>query len=252
MAEQKELLSSKKRKEIEDLIYKVFDTVDTTKTNSDYYRELFSKMSNNEFYHFLERRLPFRFHQEVFKIEPKMYQIVDAFKILNKPLLEKVNLAHIYRNKDGVPVQSKECLVIYIHLKRMKQLLNKKTNIALNIEKRDMKTGLLVGEDKGGKETDREFESLAAFGLDYTIDEFSRPRGDALKSAAEMSAVIMNKGFVSEKDFNVEKDDSLGKNILNVYLLGANIYSNLVDINYMTPYTAKNRKKVVERVNSNL
>ena len=148
MAEQKELLSSKKRKEIEDLIYKVFDTVDTTKTNSDYYRELFSKMSNNEFYHFLERRLPFRFHQEVFKIEPKMYQIVDAFKILNKPLLEKVNLAHIYRNKDGVPVQSKECLVIYIHLKRMKQLLNKKTNIALNIEKRDMKTGLLVGEDK--------------------------------------------------------------------------------------------------------
>ena len=42
MAEQKELLSSKKRKEIEDLIYKVFDTVDTTKTNSDYYRELFS------------------------------------------------------------------------------------------------------------------------------------------------------------------------------------------------------------------
>lgn len=252
MAEQKELLSSKKRKEIEDLIYKVFDTVDTTKTNSDYYRELFSKMNNNEFYHFLERRLPFRFHQEVFKIEPKMYQIVDAFKILNKPLLEKVNLAHIYRNKDGVPVQSKECLVIYIHLKRMKQLLNKKTNIALNIEKRDMKTGLLVGEDKGGKETDREFESLAAFGLDYTIDEFSRPRGDALKSAAEMSAVIMNKGFVSEKDFNVEKDDSLGKNILNVYLLGANIYSNLVDINYMTPYTAKNRKKAVERINSNL
>lgn len=252
MAEQKELLSSKKRKEIEDLIYKVFDTVDTTKTNSDYYRELFSKMSNNEFYYFLERRLPFRFHQEVFKIEPKMYQIVDAFKILNKPLLEKVNMCHIYRNKDGVPVQSKECLVIYIHLKRMKQLLNKKTNIALNIEKRDMKTGLLVGEDKGGKETDREFESLAAFGLDYTIDEFSRPRGDALKSAAEMSAVIMNKGFVSEKDFNVEKDDSLGKNILNVYLLGANIYSNLVDINYMTPYTAKNRKKAVERVNSNL
>ena len=252
MAEQKELLSSKKRKEIEDLIYKVFDTVDTTKTNSDYYRELFSKMTNSEFYHFLERRLPFRFHQEVFKIEPKMYQIVDAFKILNKPLLEKVNLAHIYRNKDGVPVQSKECLVIYIHLKRMKQLLNKKTNIALNIEKRDMKTGLLVGEDKGGKETDREFESLAAFGLDYTIDEFSRPRGDALKSAAEMSAVIMNKGFVSEKDFNIEKDDSLGKNILNVYLLGANIYSNLVDINYMTPYTAKNRKKAVERVNSNL
>lgn len=241
-------IDNKKREEVEKLIYKIFDTIDPSKTNSDYYREIFSKMNNEEFYKFMERRLPFRFHQEVFKIEPKMYQIVDAFKILNKPLLEKLNLPHIYINRDGVPVQSQECMVIYIHIKRLKQLLAKKTNIALNTEKRDMKTGLLIGEDKGGKETDREFESLAAFGLDYTIDEFSRVRADSLKAAAQMNNIIMDKGYVNNNDIKITKDDSLGKNMLNVYLIGANIHSNLIDVDYMTPYTAKNKQSQIERL----
>lgn len=241
-------IDNKKREEVEKLIYKIFDTIDPSKTNSDYYREIFSKMNNEEFYKFMERRLPFRFHQEVFKIEPKMYQIVDAFKILNKPLLEKLNLPHIYINRDGVPVQSQECMVIYIHIKRLKQLLAKKTNIALNTEKRDMKTGLLIGDDKGGKETDREFESLAAFGLDYTIDEFSRVRADSLKAAAQMNNIIMDKGYVDNNDIKITKDDSLGKNMLNVYLIGANIHSNLIDVDYMTPYTARNKQSQIERL----
>lgn len=243
-----DLISTQKRKEIENIIYKTFDAADKTHTNSDYYRELFSSMNNNEFYHFLERRLPFRFHQEAFKVEPTMSDITEAFNILDKPLIERVNLAHVYKNKDGVPVQSQECLVIYIHLKRMKQILTKKNHIAINTDQRDMKTGLLTGHDKGGKETDREFESLGAFGLDYTMDEFARVRADALRASAVMSNIILDKGFISEKDFTVDKDDSLGKNLLNVYLLGANIHSNLVDIDYMTPYTARNKQRQIERL----
>lgn len=243
-----DLISSAKRKEIEDLVYQVYDEVDHTHTNSDYYRNLFSSMTDNEFYNFLKRRLPFRFHQEAFKIEPTMTDAVNAFKVLNKPLIEKVNLRHVYTNKDDIPVQSQECLVIYIHLKRMKQILTGKTHIAINTDKRDMKTGLLTGHDKGGKETDREFESLAAFGLEYTMDEFARPRADALRAGAAMSNIIMDKGFVSDKDFTVDKDDSLAKNMLNVYLIGANIHSNLVDVDYMTPHTAKNKQRQIERL----
>ena len=237
----------KQREEAETLIYQVLDAADVTKTNSDYYRKLFANMSDDDFMNFCKRRLPFRFHQEVFKIEPKMYEIIEAFKILNKPLFEKVKLPYIYTNRDGVPVESQECLVIYIHLKRMKQMLTKKNNTAMNIEKRDMKTGLLLGEDKGGKETDREFESLATMGLEYTMDEFSRPKADAMGAISQMSNTIMAKGFVSDSDIQVAKDDSIGKNLLNVYLIGAHIHSNLVDIDYMTPITAKDKHRVIER-----
>jgi hypothetical protein len=241
-------ITTAQREEAEALIYKVFDTMDKTHTNSDYYRKLFANMSDEQFYNFCKRRLPFRYHEEVFKNEPKMYDIIDAFKVLNKPLLEHVKMPHVYVNKDGVPVESKECLVIYIHLKRMKQFLTKKNSTAINIDKRDMKTGLLTSDDKGGKETDREFESLATMGLEYTMDEFARPKADAMGAMAQMSNTIMSKGYVSEKDINVAKDDSIGKNLLNVYLIGANIHSNLVDIDYMTPYTAKNKQQKIERV----
>ena len=166
---------------------------------------------------------------------------------LNKPLLEKVKLPYVYVNKKGEPVETMECLVIYIHLKRMKQMLTKKNSTAINIEKRDMKTGLLTGQDKGGKETDREFESLAVMGLDYTMDEFARPKADAMGAMAQMSNIILSKGYVSDKDITVAKDDSLGKNLLNVYLIGAHLHSNLVDIDYMTPYTAKNKQRQIER-----
>ena len=237
----------KQREEAEALIYQVLDAADVTKTNSDYYRKIFANMSDDDFINFCKRRLPFRFHQEVFKIEPKMYEIIEAFKILNKPLFEKVKLPYIYTNRDGIPVESQECLVIYIHLKRMKQMLTKKNNTAMNIEKRDMKTGLLLGEDKGGKETDREFESLATMGLEYTMDEFSRPKADAMAAITQMSNTIMAKGFVSDSDIQVAKDDSIGKNLLNVYLIGAHIHSNLVDIDYMTPFTAKDKHRVIER-----
>lgn len=238
---------TKQRQEAEALIYKTFDAVDKTHTNSDYYRKLFANMDDQQFEDFCKRRLPFRFHQDLFKVEPKMYEIFDAFKVLNKPLLEKVKLPYVFTNKDGEPVETQEALVIYIHLKRMKQFLTKKNNTAINIEKRDMKTGLLVGEDKGGKETDREFESLAVMGLEYTMDEFARAKGDAMGAMAQMSNTIMSKGFVSDKDLQIAKDDSIGKNLLNVYFIGAHIHSNLVDIDYMTPYTSKMKKQQIER-----
>lgn len=242
-----ELITNQQRDEAETLIYKLLDKVDPTHTNSDYYREIFSKMNNNQFYNFFTRRLPLRFHFEVFKVEPKMENIVEAFKIMNKPLMEKVNMPHVYKSEDGIPIQSEECLVMYLHIKRMQQIVAKKSHVSLNTEKRDMKTGMLSGEDKSAKETDREFEALAAYGLDYTMDEFARVRADSMRAAAEMNSIILAKGTVSEKDFTVAKDDNIAKNTLNVYLLGSNIYSNLVDINYMTPHTSSNRQRKIDR-----
>ena len=241
-------INNKTRGTIESLVYSVFDTIDPSKTNSDYYRQMFAKMDNKQFAKFLERRLPFRFHEQVFKIEPKMYQITDAFKLLNKPLFEKVNLPHVYKNKDGSPVQSKECMVIYLHIKRMKQMLSKKNNASMRTEKRDVRTGLLTNEDKAAKETDREFEALASYGLQYTMDEFRTVKADAMEATTEMTSAILDKGSVSEQDYEVKKNDSLGRNMLNVYLLGAHIKSNLVGIDYMTPYTVENRKKKIERM----
>ena len=240
-------ITKQQRLEAEKLIYDVLDKVDQTHTNSDYYRKLFSKMSDDQFYKFFQRRLPLRFHEDAFKINPKMYDIIDGFKILKKPLLEKVNFPHVYTNADGKAVQSKECFVGYIHIKRMKQMLSKKNNASMHVEKRDIRTGRLMQEDKAAQETDRDFESLASFGLADTLDEFRSVKADAMQASSEMIATIADKGSVSQKDYVVTRSDGLARNMLNVYLLGAGIHSNLVDNDYMTPYTAENRTRRVHR-----
>lgn len=239
---------TKQRKEAEELIYRVFDAVDKTHSNSDYYKKIFANMSDEDFMKFCKRRLPFRFHEEIFKVEPKMYDIFAAFKILNKPLLEKVKLPYVYKNKNGVPVETKECLVLYLHLKRMKQMLTKKNNTAIDINKRDMKTGQLTSSDKGGKETDKEFESLANMGLEYTMDEFARPKADAIEAMNQMSNTILSKGYVSDSDLDMPRDDSIAKNLMATYLIGAGLHSNLVDVDYMTPYTSKNKQQKIQRM----
>ena len=157
-------------------------------------------------------------------------------------------MPHVYTDNNGNPVESKEALVIYINIKRMKQMNTKKTTNAINIDKRDYKTGLLTSEDRGGKETGREFETLAIAGLENIMDEFARPKADAMSAMSQMSNEILAKGKVAYKDLQVSKYDSLGKNALNVYLMGAHIHSNLIDVNYMTPYTAKNKQQNIERI----
>lgn len=246
MAEEK--LSTSQRNKIEQIIYDTFDSVDPTHANSDYYKEIFSKMSNDQFYKFLQRRLPFRMHISTFKVEPSMKQIFKAFKVLKKPLIEKVNLNYKFKNKDGVPINTKECLVGYINIKRMKQFLTKKNSVALEIGQRDMKTGLLLNEDKGGKESDREFESLAAYDLNFAMDEFSTIRADAMKAKNEAYNLITTNGILHYDDVTVDKDDSISKNLLSSMLIGANIYSNIVDEDYYTPLTLKNKQaRNVER-----
>lgn len=248
MAGQNQLVTDKKRAEVEKFIYDVLDAADVTHTNSDYYKALFANMDNNQFYRFFQKRMPIRFHQSAFKVEPKMYEIVNAFKIMGVPLFEEVNLPYLYRDtKTGSPVRSKECLVVYLHIKRMKQMISKKNSTAIEIADRDMKSGLLINKDKGGKESDFEFATLAINGLDHTIDEFARVRADSMKSKEEMYNIIATKGEISEGEICPEKDESLAAKMLYTYLLGANVISNVSGAEndgYLTPYTIKKRNKI--------
>lgn len=239
MAEAK--CTNAQRNQIEQMVYSVYDAIDPTKTNSNHYKELFATMSNQQFYEFIKKRLPFRTHIKAFHQEPDMTKIFAAFRILKKPLIEKVNLNYKYKNEKGEAVQSKECLVGYINFKRMKQFVTKKNATALEISQRDMKTGLLLNEDKGGTTSDRELESLAVHNLDNSIWEFSTVKADAMRAKAETYNLISTNGIVHTDDVKVAKDDSIAKNLISAMLIGCNLYSNMVNEDYYTPMTMKDR-----------
>ena len=241
-------LTKKQRQDIEALILEVFYTIDKSNTNTDHYKKLFAKMTDDQFYKFISAKFPYRFHEKPFVTEPSMHECRVALeKIGKEPLYCKVNLPYLYTNKDGVPVNTRETLVVWIPLKKVKQFLTKKNSMSIDISTRDMKTGLLTGVDKNGKTSDREMESLALAGLDATINEYSKYRADSMNAKNELYNLININGTVTQKEVPVDIDDSLSKNLLNTYLIGSGFNSNLINQGYYLPYTIKNKQKKIER-----
>ena len=235
------------RKKAEALIYKFFDAIDPTKANSAFYKEMFSKMSDEQFKKFCERRLPFRLQTKAFEAETNPDKCIKGLKAIGVPTLEKVTLPSVYTNKDGIPVTSNnEALVGYLNLKRLKQLATKKSGYNTNIDVRNPKTGQIVGNAKG-VESDRELESLVLQNMDATIAEFSHAKGDDMEAKNKMYNQINTTGQVSLKDLKSDKSDQVARTTVDVYLIGSGIMTNLIEEDYMTPYTLSMKKKRIEK-----
>ena len=79
------------------------------------------------------------------------------------------------------------------------------------------------------------------------MKEFSRSRADSMNDKSVMNNTINNLGQVSLKDLPDDPTDSLSKNLTSTYFIGAQLYTNLVNEDYMTPYTMSLKQKRVER-----
>lgn len=240
-------LSKNKIREIKDFIYKGFMILDKSGTNTEYYKNLLENMTDDEFVKFISKKYPFKFQLKQSVTEPKMADIVKACKYTGVPLLEEIYLPYYYKNSKGEPVKTAKCMVGYQHIKKVQQIVTKKSKWSTSVDNRDMKTGRLLGDDKGTAISDREFEGLATLGLYNTMYEFAKPKGDALKAKAAMNNAISTKGYVTQDDIPNDLDDSLSRNYLNVCLTSALFETNLVDQDGYTQYTLKEKQRRVER-----
>ena len=138
-------------------------------------------------------------------------------------------------------------MVLYIHIKKMKQFITKKNSTPSGIDTRDMKSGLLVSFDKGGKTSDREMEALAVMGLDKTMDEMSTWRADYMDAKATAYQTINTLGRISQSEVPIDEADSISKNTLNAYMVSSLINTNILNTDYLLPKTLANRKAKVVR-----
>ena len=229
------------RKRCEERIYKAMKIVDPTGQNTEYYKRKFAQMNDKEFYDFFNQDFPLKFQTKVFEIDPKITQIMDMLKFLGVPILEKVSMPFMYTNKNGEPVTTQPVLVVYLPIKRLKQMVQKKTGYSVNISKRDYRTGLLIDTDKNGNSTDREFESLVVMGFDQTLKELASVRADAMNAKNQAYQQVNNNGMLTMKDVDISNDDSIARNLISAYLLGAHLKTNLVLENDFLPRTLKKK-----------
>lgn len=236
-----------KRKSVEGIVYSVMDSLDPTGQNSQFYKDKFAKMNDTQFMQFFKQDFPLKFQTKLFEIEPTMQQISDTLDMIKVPMTEVMNEPFEYRRPDGKPVRSEEALIIYCPIRKTKQFLAKKNSMSTNISKRDMKSGLLQDVDKNGNTSDREMESLGVMGLDATMKELATYRADSMDAKGEFYAEINTTGMVRQSDVEVKTSDSLARNELNVYFLGAGLNSNLINEGDYLQYTLSGKERKTER-----
>lgn len=235
------------RRKAEELWIKILNILDPSHTNSNYYKKVFAEMSDAQFSAWLKKKFPLKFHFRPFEIEPDLDVCIKALDVMGVPLLEPVAMPWVYENSDGKPVYSKPAFVGYTHLKKLKQFGTKKNHLPISNDNVDMKSGLLLGEDKGARESDREFEALQVMGLSYTAKEFSTFKADALGAKDQAYGAINSIGDVYQQDIVFRQDDSLARNMISSYMIGSHLMTNLVINDYMTPATVQGRHSKVTR-----
>lgn len=230
-------ISKTQRKQMEDLIYKVFSALDPSGVNTDKYKSMFSGLSDQEFEKFFDK---FFKSDDYFILDVVDYErdltidhIEKAAAIMNVPLFERVIMPHVNMDKDNPVVTQYEVPVGYVHKKRTQQTVTKKNTTSTEIAVRSALTGQVTGKDKNARDSDSENFSLTTLGANNILRELLGPRADDMVMKSEMYASIAQKGFVSLDTLTNDVSNKITLNALDAYLIGMGLKSDLVTDGYV-------------------
>ena len=223
-----------RRKVFMDYLDSILNTLDPSGANSKLYHEKFDKMSDNQFDSYIKRFFEDdkqNFYLEIVEYERDltMENINACADMMGVPLYERIALPYLTGDKENVLVSKSEVPVGYIHEKRMPQTLMKKSAASIKIEKRNPKTGQVVGEDKNARNSDSEVYSLATLGAMNALKEFMSARADDMKAKNEMYAAIAKNGYVSLEELSDDPKDKVALSTFDVYFLMQGLRTNMVD-----------------------
>ena len=224
---------------MEKLIYGVFDRLDPSGINTDFYKSFFSKMTDKEFNSFFDNFFKDKDAYLTWNIEPykndmTIENIEKAAAFLDVPLFEHVVFPYGCEDKDHPIVTPYPVPVGYIHEKRVQQTAIKKNKTSIEITSRDAKTNQVVNQDKNGRESIDENYAMMTYGAKNSIKEFMSFRADdsVMKEAAYSK--IRDDGYVSLKDLPDHIENKSSLMMLDTYLISMGIKTDLVTNGYLT------------------
>lgn len=227
-------ISAATRKKMESIIYAVFDKLDRTGLNTGKYRNMFRSMNDKQFSEYMDKflnnfDLNFRLEVIPHKNEPSFKDIEDAAKLINMPLEE-----YVFWNDntvDGKPIRTPNKVPVgYVHMKRLEQMVSKKTGQSFDLKERNAITNQVTGGSKTARNSDVESYALLLEENDQVLKEILGPRADNAGQKRAMYNTIARDGFVRMEDIR-GNDSVFEKSVLNAfdaYLLGAGIKSDLI------------------------
>lgn len=233
-------INLKNRKKAENLVYEIMDILDSSGTNKNRYKKLFSTMSDSKFENFMrcmfdDDNMNFTLEIKEFEREVTIEMIEKAAKHLNIPLEETVVLPHISKSQDNPIVTKEKCIVGYHIEKRMEQTNTKKNSTSTHIDERSATTGQVVGHDKNGRSSDQENVALTLIGANNVLKELNGFRADGLQRKNFAYAQIAKTGYCSleEVEASAGIEDRLALETVDVYYKTMGIQTDLVTPDYL-------------------
>ena len=228
------VITKAKRKEAEDHIFKVFSTLDSSGKNTAKYKNMFKAMSDEQFAKYMTQFFKDdnqNFYLEIlpWENEPKLKDIEKAAKIVNLEL-HKYIYTRDHGNKDN-PIRTRYRVPFgYIHIKRLQQILTKKTGFTTDINQRNALTNQLSGDAAVGRIADEETIALATIdGTDNILKELLGARADNRDKRIKMYQNIQRDGYVNNSELEGDVRTQGTLNYLDVVLTGAGFRTDLVN-----------------------
>lgn len=238
------ILSHKARVKMENLIYGVFDRLDPTKTNTDFYRSFFSKMTDNEFDKFFDEFIKdpnayLNLDIATFEHDLSMDGIEKCAKFMGVPLYEHVVMPFYSEDKDNPIVTPYPVPVGFIHEKRVQQTAIKKNSTSIDITMRDAKTNQVINNDKNARESIEENYAMMTYGAVDGVKEFMSFRADDNVMKEEAYSKIRRDGYVSMKELPDDISNKAAVNTFDTYMIGMGLKTDIVTEGYLVNKTLK-------------
>lgn len=229
-----------KRKDAEAILYKVMDALDPTGTNTAWYRELFSTMSDKKFKDlmmdmFNDFNLNFILQIKDFERELTLEHCESAAKVLNIPLEEHLIIPFANMDKEHPVVTKYPVIVGYHNEGRTQQTNAKKNSTSIHNTQRSAITGQVVGDDKNGRSSDQENVALSLLGATNILKELNGFRADGIKRNNFAVAQIATTGQcdLDEIEEHGGIEDRTTLNAVDMMFLAMHIKTDLVTPNYI-------------------
>ena len=118
---------------------------------------MFSPMNDKEFEKFMKEFLNddmenFVLDMVDYERDVRMENVEKAAKILNVPISEYIFMPNLTMDKKNVVSTPDKCLVGYVNIKRLQQLVMKKNGLSIDNSKISALTGQVVDKDKNSRD----------------------------------------------------------------------------------------------------
>lgn len=181
-----------KRAKFEEFVYRLVYEVSGIQQNVEFYKKKFATMSDKQMVQFAQD-LRDKKHTISVVIPPSfkhssLESVMKYGESIGHKYFERVHVS----GRDGLPSYTSPIpmLILRVTARRAAQLLTKKISVPRNTRVRDLLTGQVTGESKGGTLSGPEQSHHAAMGTVLSAIELAKTRGgDAGAEAAMMRSL---------------------------------------------------------------